>query len=380
MTTPATFEDVSDIFWDTPKSPAVAFQEVMEKFNSAKTQEELDSILESAPKVWVNETGMNTLKTMATYKRKELPSVPVVQSQPEPVQETTTERPKQAAEMKIMSECIDSLNASKSFEEMQTVLETKKDLFAQLNNGQNQIIIGIIDGLSKKLPASLPKEVVDTPITDSAVVPNQEPTSVAELIATPEPKKTRKKKEEVKEETKEVPAVEPEPIYIPSDSFPKVINITRRINFPINGIQYSNNETIIQASVVEHEYEEYLTKMNNLIREDVGTRLNLVSKEELDKAVEKARQEGIEEGKKLGGNYQAWVMDGIVTQNGGDTMKADLELEVKANEHFRWFLNLLAKNDLAIAILSNGVQDTIGQYVRSEYATYCESNPNPKKK
>lgn len=73
-------------------------------------------------------------------------------------------------------------------------------------------------------------------------------------------------------------------------------------------------------------------------------------------------------------------MDGIVTQNGGDTMKADLELEVKANEHFRGFLNLLAKNDLAIAILSNGVQDTIGQYVRAEYATYCESNPNPKKK
>lgn len=246
---------------------------------------------------------------MATYKRKELPSVPVAQAQPEPVQEVsaTPERPKQAAEMKIMSECIDSLNASKSFEEMQEVLSTKKDLFAQLNNGQNQIIVGIIDGLSKKLPASLPKEVVDTPITDSAVVPNQEPTSVAELIATPEPKRTRKKKEEAKED----PAVVPEgkdtaePVFIPSDSFPKVINITRRINFPINGIQYSNNETIIQASVVEDEYEEYLTKMNNLIREDVGTRLNLVSKEELDKAVEKARQEGIEEGKKLGGNYQA---------------------------------------------------------------------------
>lgn len=51
MTTPATFEDVSDVFGETPKSPAVAFQEVMEKFNSASTQEELDAILESAPKV-----------------------------------------------------------------------------------------------------------------------------------------------------------------------------------------------------------------------------------------------------------------------------------------------------------------------------------------
>lgn len=73
-------------------------------------------------------------------------------------------------------------------------------------------------------------------------------------------------------------------------------------------------------------------------------------------------------------------MDGIVTQNGGAELQSQLDLEVKANEHFRGFLNLIAKNDLAIAILSNGVQDTIGQYVRSEYAAYCETNPNPKKK
>lgn len=52
-------------------------------------------------------------------------------------------------------------------------------------------------------------------------------------------------------------------------------------------------------------------------------------------------------------------MDGIVTQNGGAELQTQLDLEVKANEHFRGFLNLLAKNDLAIAILSNGVQDTI---------------------
>ena len=46
-------------------------------------------------------------------------------------------------------------------------------------------------------------------------------------------------------------------------------------------------------------------------------------------------------------------MDGIVTQNGGSELKEQLEIEQKANEHFRLFINQLANGTTDIVIKNN---------------------------
>ena len=133
-------------------------------------------------------------------------------------------------------------------------------------------------------------EAEDTPdeldIEDVTVIANPVKEVVPEVVPEvkdvaqeikPEPKKRKAK---TTEQTTEITP----PTFNPTE---KRITFQRRINFPIGNVQYSNNETIISGEVAVSEYESFLTEINALVKKDVGQRLDMVSKEEVDKAYQK---------------------------------------------------------------------------------------------
>ncbi len=356
---PLSIEDVSSIF-DTPTDLDKLFPFFTDRVNNSSTIELLDKALAEMEASWLDEAMRNNIRMIATYKRRSL------QPAPQP-----------AAPMEVMNDCINTLNASKTFTELQDVIQSKAEVYKTLNKWQSQIINNLIDELSK----TLPKEITPSPTetneqvwsTDSNPIPdsNIEPVVNTSVTAVEvKPKRTRKVGKpdwttQVIEVTPEYEALQEERMRERIAS--KVITINRRVNLPINGVQYSNNETIMSVTCSEQDLDESIALINRAIKTD--TRFYM--KED----VEKARAEWIEEGKKLWGSYQAGVIDGIVTQN----WTAELELEKKANEHFRWFLNLMASNPTEIT-LPNGLKELMSTYVRAEYSEYCKTNPNPKTK
>jgi hypothetical protein len=92
------------------------------------------------------------------------------------------------------------------------------------------------------------------------------------------PKRTRKTKDVEVEQ--DVPAKEVQPT-------DKVITINRRINLPINGVQYSNNESTYTITCSQSELDEALSVMNHAIKKDT----RLYTKEDFDKAVAEAKKD-----------------------------------------------------------------------------------------